>query len=742
MQFQAKHSVWTQHCGIVVFNPDLLISDITKSECGRRISIKVTHSTGIFDPVYITVVYAPASRQARFPFLTNLSRLLSSDNASLPNPSRHILLGDLNYTHPSSTSSSFRRNQAPSEWIRFVTNNFKDGVTPDRSSSQPTFCRGVQQSCIDYIFLSNDIAPLRSNGRVTYINPSWTDHFLLTSTVQLMSASSIDTTKSTGKGHWRAHPKLAMDPKFCHKLHAALMVTTSALSPSSSPQERWEEFKATATQVAQAHSRKKAFCLKRAERLLHLRRNKIQKQLLLRPDLITHYQPLQQVVDQQLRSLQEYQVDTLALRAGIRWRDFGELSAGYLKRTVSQRSSKHLIPPLIHRTTREISTTKEDMLDAASSFYQHLYTPEDVDQAAIDSLLTSLPPELEISRIQQETLQSAFTLDDLLLGVSRCPQRSSPGKDGLPYEILRLLLLHPVCQSTAVKVYNDALLSAVFPPSWQDTIVSLLPKTGQLSELSNWRPISLINTDAKVFTRLLNGRVIECAGDLINPFQTGFVRGRFIADNGLLMKLVMDYAQQSRDPTIGLLLDQEKAYDRVHPDYLRQVLLRFKFPPTIVQSICTLFFTTHLRINVNGHLSKPVLQRRGLRQGDPISPVLFNLAFEPLLRRLLQDELFQGITLSVPQVSDQRMGPSTPIKVLAYADDVVCFLKDSSDLLLLHAHLRTYSLASNAKVNFHKTQALSLSTVAQKVVFRAPIVYNLKHIILCFSTYTNLLQNK
>ncbi|KAG0803284.1 hypothetical protein G6F20_013659 [Rhizopus arrhizus] len=171
----------------------------------------------------------------------------------------------------------------------------------------------------------------------------------------------------------------------------------------------------------------------------------------------------------------------------------------------------------------------------------------------------------------------------------------------------------------------------------------------------------------------------------------------------------MEHARLSNSSAIGLLIDQEKAYDRIHPDYLRQVLQRFAFPDSIINSISSLFFSTELQLNINGFLSDPIPQSRGLRQGDPLSPVLFNLAFEPLLRSILNDQNFKGFQLPRSPLSASSPEASAPVKLMAYADDVVCFLEDPEDLTILHNHLSTYSRASNAKVNFHKTEAFSLS---------------------------------
>ncbi|KAG1387126.1 hypothetical protein G6F60_014235 [Rhizopus arrhizus] len=127
----------------------------------------------------------------------------------------------------------------------------------------------------------------------------------------------------------------------------------------------------------------------------------------------------------------------------------------------------------------------------------------------------------------------------------------------------------------------------------------------------------------------------------------------------------MEHARATKSDHIALLLDQEKAYDRVHPIYLRSVLLKFGFPPEFIASLLGLFFGNRVRININGHFTEPVNQLRGLRQGDPLSPLLFNLALEPFLQHVLQDHTLHGYSFT-PALGST---PPLTLKVLAYADD-------------------------------------------------------------------------
>ena len=237
---------------------------------------------------------------------------------------------------------------------------------------------------------------------------------------------------------------------------------------------------------------------------------------------------------------------------------------------------------LKHPNNNQECNDTKSKLSAVHTFYSDLYTEERIDINSLDSMLNQI--NKVISKQDSDKMIKEISFDDIIQGTERSPRRSSPGLDGLPYEILKIIVSQPSCGEIVVQVYNDAIKSGIFPRSWQQACVTLLPKKGDLSDLSNWRPITLINTDCKVFTRLMNGRMMEVASKIINKFQTGFMVNRFIGDQGLALKIMIDNAKSTKinnknefEEYVGIILDNNKAYDRVHPHYLTQVLLKFGF---------------------------------------------------------------------------------------------------------------------------------------------------------------------
>ncbi|KAG1061168.1 hypothetical protein G6F42_027751 [Rhizopus arrhizus] len=159
---------------------------------------------------------------------------------------------------------------------------------------------------------------------------------------------------------------------------------------------------------------------------------------------------------------------------------------------------------------------------------------------------------------------------------------------------------------------------------------------------------------------------------------------RFICEPAMTLHCAQTLATATASNSIALLLDQEKAYDRVNLEYLTAVLHAYNLPHQLTHSQLSLFGHTQVRVNVNGFLSESFSTQRGMRQGDPISPLLFNIIFDPFLRAINQDPTIRGFDFQHIASTNTRFpsfftnnAPSAgPVKVLAYADDTLVFLND------------------------------------------------------------------
>ncbi|KAG1447912.1 hypothetical protein G6F55_010897 [Rhizopus delemar] len=387
----------------------------------------------------------------------------------------------------------------------------------------------------------------------------------------------------------------------------------------------------------------------------------------------------------------------------------GETDAGYLKKSASARQAQRSVPMLRNLATGDICSNQEQMLEVTQHFYANLYATEPICLDSVERMVSHIPDACSLDESDANFLMSPFGIDEIVAQGSRAPKSSSPDSDGLSYAFLNLLFQQPQYTELIVRVFNDVLSKSLFPPSWLETSVCLLSKKGNLTSLKNWRPITLINCDAKIFTRLLNTRLASIISPLISPNQSGFMKERFIADNGALAQIACEQASACQSGEVGLLCDQEKAYDRVHPTYLRAFLTRFGFPMGFIDSISSLFFGTSMKVNVNDYLTQPVPLGRGLRQGDPISPLLFNLVMEPLIKSIIQSDRIQGFL--PPNISRPYLDSFTLplLSVLAYADDLLIFLKDVHDLAEVQQLISCYNRASNAKMNYDETVAFSVS---------------------------------
>jgi hypothetical protein len=161
-------------------------------------------------------------------------------------------------------------------------------------------------------------------------------------------------------------------------------------------------------------------------------------------------------------------------------------------------------------------------------------------------------------------------------------------------------------------------------------VVTLVPKIKDANNIKQYRPICLLNVDFKGFTKVLNNRLYPLAPKVIGTRQTGFIKGRNILEGVLVLHEVIHELKRSKGKGLIMKIDFEKAYDRVRWDFLEQVMRGKGFPPDWNNWVMQTVRGGKVCVNVNGERGKYFNTYQGLRQGDPLSPLLFNLVADVL----------------------------------------------------------------------------------------------------------------
>ena len=277
------------------------------------------------------------------------------------------------------------------------------------------------------------------------------------------------------------------------------------------------------------------------------------------------------------------------------------------------------------------------------------------------------------------------------------PLNKSPGPDGYSVEFLKAsweTVGGDVVAAVVEFFRNGRLLKDL-----NTTAISLIPKSPAACKLRDYRPISCCNIVYKVITKIIANRLKPILQSSISRSQSAFLKGRNLGENVLLAaELIRTYDSPNCSRSSMLKLDIRKAFDTICWDFVTKVLEAQGFPPIFVTWIKECISTPRFSVAINGELAGFFPGKKGLRQGDAISPYLFIMAME-VLSNLLEKAVNSGDIRPHPLCLMPR------VTHLLFADDLLVF-SDGSRLSIsgVRAVMAGFKAWSGLDMNAEKSE--------------------------------------
>ena len=309
-------------------------------------------------------------------------------------------------------------------------------------------------------------------------------------------------------------------------------------------------------------------------------------------------------------------------------------------------------------------TNPTEILNEEYRYYKNLYTsastnPDKHDLAEFfdSSTLPKLTPR------QADNYNGLLTKKECFTSLKQFSKGMLPCSDSRTAEFY--LAFWELLGQELVDSLNYAFQMGELSISQKREIITLIPnKNKNRALLDHWRPISLLNTDYKIATKAIATRISKVLPFLITGDQTSFIKGRRITQNVRLIADIIECTESLNISGITLFLDFKKAFDSIEWSFIFRALETFGFGSPLIQWIRTFYHNLQSCFVNNGHVT-PFFEfiEGGVRQGCPLSAILFVIAVEFLADSIRNDQSIEGIIIKGKEH-----------KISQYADDTSCFV--------------------------------------------------------------------
>ncbi|KAM7226714.1 hypothetical protein CapIbe_022859 [Capra ibex] len=268
------------------------------------------------------------------------------------------------------------------------------------------------------------------------------------------------------------------------------------------------------------------------------------------------------------------------------------------------------------------------------------------------------------------------------------------GGDGIPVELFQILkddavkVVHSVCQ----QIWR----TQQWPQDWKRSVFIPIPKEGNAKECSNYRKIALISHANKVMLKILQARLLQYVNRELPDVQTGFRKGRGTRDQNANIRWIMEKAREFQRNIYFCFIDYAKAFVCVDHNKLWKILKEMGIPDHLTCLLRNLYACQEAAVRT-GHGTTDWFQiGKGVHQGCILSPCLFNLYAEYIMRNAGLEETQARIKISGRNINNLR-----------YADDTTLMAESEEELKILLMKVKEESEKIGLKLNIQKTKTMA-----------------------------------
>lgn len=679
---------------LTLFNNSFKEEDIAYTFVNDRLIFSAIN----FDdnPLVIGNIYGPCEEKEKMVFFKELTNIIEihvdKENASW------LLMGDMNITkhkHLDLISGFPHSIKSIAEFNTF-TNHFNlvdVWRLQNKSKKEYTWCRKNSRNLsfsarrLDYIFTNSNLFPFSQDASIQ--NFGFSDHRLVSLTFDFCSCER-------GPPSFKLNVNLLKDLHFINNVKNEIEETKTK-NTELDPHLMWELIKIKIKSAAISFGKKKAVEKKSEKCQLSYDLAESESKLSETPNdqnLIAKVENIKRKLELHLLN----ETEGARIRAGIKWAQLGEKCNNFFLNLGKQRARNETIFRIMNNKD-EMIKENDGILACLSSHYESIYKipPDKPNQNSLDDIFCKQDPNFSLSEEEADSLEGQITEEELHRAVSSMNNGSSPGLDGIPAEVYKVFFLD--IKDVLLKNIKHSFETKTLSLTQTHGVIKLLHKGKGLDRevISCWRPITLLNTDYKILAKVIARRLNKVLGNLIDQNQYAFIKGRNSGDMIREIDDIIELEKIKGEKSMLLSIDYAKAFDTLSTDAIMKAMKIYGFKEHFLEWIQILLKERKSCIKNNNYISRFFDMERGVRQGCPLSPLLFICTVELLARNIRNDKKIKGIKISQN---------SRPAKIRQFADDTTLFLRDQMDFREVLSKIKQFAVFSGLELNKNKSMVM------------------------------------